>query len=87
MFQYDEQLLEALAALGVKPTPATAPERVRAQISDLYRHELRTLRDRLVRRDIPKQGYSDRVIALRRRYWMLSVPLHLWARTVPETRP
>jgi hypothetical protein len=80
MFQYDEQLLEAIAALGVRPTPATPPERVRAQLNDLYRYELRTLRDRLVRRDIPKQGYSDRVIALRRRYWMLSVPLELWAR-------
>lgn len=82
MFEYDEQLLEGLAALGIRPTPATPPERVKDHINDLYRYELRTLRDRLVRRAIPKQGYSDRVIALRRRYWMLSVPLHLWARTV-----
>lgn len=83
MFQYDHDLLEALAALGVRPTPATPPSRVKEHLNDLYRYELRTLRDRLVRRDIPKQGYSDRVIALRRRYWMLSVPLQLWASTTP----
>jgi hypothetical protein len=81
MFRYDNELLEALAALGIKPTPATQPERVKAQLNDLYRYELRALRDRLVRREIPKQGYADRVIALRRKYWMLSVPLHLWAST------
>jgi hypothetical protein len=83
MFQYDPDLLQALAALGIAPKPETSPEKVREAVNDLYRYELRQLRDQLVRRAIPKVGYSDRVIRLRRRYWMLSVPLHLWAKAEP----
>jgi hypothetical protein len=79
MFEYDPELLEALSALGIIPQPHTTPEKVKEAASDLYRYELRRLRDRLLKREIPKAGYSDRVIQLRRRYWMLSVPLHQWA--------
>lgn len=84
MYRYDPDLLPALAELGIAPRPETPPEQVKEAVSDLYRYELRRLRDRLVRKEIPKLGYSERVIQLRRRYWMLSVPLHLWAET---TRP
>ena len=79
MFDYDPELLEALSALGIIPQPHTTPEKAKEAANDLYRYELRRLRDRLLRREIPKAGYSDRVIQLRRRYWMLSVPLHQWA--------
>jgi hypothetical protein len=79
MFEYDPELLAALAALGIIPTPHTPPEKTKEAVNDLYRYELRTLRDRLVRKEIPKAGYSERVIQLRGRYWMLSLPLHLWA--------
>jgi hypothetical protein len=82
MFRYDPQLLAALAALGIVPKPETSPEKVKEAVSDLYRYELRQLRDQLVRKAIPKAGYSGRVVELRRRYWMLSVPLNLW--TKPE---
>lgn len=77
-YRYDARLLEALAALGVRPSDETPPDRVRAFVNDLYRYELRRLRDRLVSREIGKTGYSDKVIEVRRRYWMLSVPLQLW---------
>jgi hypothetical protein len=80
MFEYDPELLEALSALGIIPQPHSTPEKVKEVASDLYRYELRRLRDRLLKREIPKAGYSDRVIQLRRRYWMLSVPLHQWAK-------
>jgi hypothetical protein len=80
MFDYDPELLEALSALGIVPKPHTTPERAKDAAMDLYRYELRRLRDRLLKREIPKSGYSDRVIELRRRYWMLSVPLHQWAK-------
>ncbi len=49
-------------------------------MNDLYRHELRTLRARLVARHIPRQGYADRVVELRKKYVLLSVRLELWAR-------
>jgi hypothetical protein len=79
MFRYDPALLEALAALGIVPRPDTPPGKVKDAVNDLYRYELRCLRDRLVRKEIPKIGYSERVIVLRGRYWMLSVPLDRWA--------
>ena len=79
MFVYDPELLEALSALGIVPRPHTTPEKAKEAAMDLYRYELRRLRDRLLRREIPKAGYSDRVVQLRRRYWMLSLPLQQWA--------
>jgi hypothetical protein len=80
MFEYDRELLAALAALGIVPAPHTPPARVKEAVNDLYRYELRTLRDKLVRKEIPRTGYSDRVIRLRGRYWMLSLPLAHWAK-------
>ena len=47
-------------------------------MNDLYRHELRTLRARFRSREIPKDGYSDRVVALRKKYFLLSIRLELW---------
>jgi hypothetical protein len=82
MFRYDPKLLAALAALGIVPRPDTPPEKVKEAVNDLYRYELRQLRDRLVRKEIPKAGYSERVITLRRRYWMLSLPLDRWTEQV-----
>jgi hypothetical protein len=48
-------------------------------VSDLYRYELRRLRDALRRGEIPRAGYAARVVALRRKYWMLSIPVAAWA--------
>lgn len=62
-----------LAGYGVFPKPHTRPELVIEFMRDLYRVELRRLRDRLVRKEIPKAGYSDRVIALRRKYPIVSL--------------
>ena len=45
-------------------------------VSDLYRFELRRLRDRLVRKEIPKVGYYDRVVDLRRKYPLVSLKPH-----------
>ena len=63
---------------GVQPTPATRPELVHEFVSDLYRFELRRLRDRLVRREIPKHGYFDRVVELRRKYPLISLKPGQW---------
>jgi hypothetical protein len=37
------------------------------------------LRARLVAREIPRQGYSDRVVELRQKYFLLSIRIELWA--------
>ena len=75
---YRRVVLQALAGHGVRPSPATRPALVHEFVNDLYRYELRRLRDRHVRGDIPKNDYSTRVVELRKRYMLVSVPLHHW---------
>lgn len=77
-FEYRPQILAALADHGVRPTPHTRPELVHEYVNDLYRFELRRLRARHMRGEIPKPAYSAHVVELRRKYLLVSVPLRLW---------
>ena len=79
-YEYAPEALEVLAGHGLRPGPATRPEAVREALSDLYRYEIRRLRRRLLAGDFPKAEYSGHVIALRKQYWLLSVPLQHWTR-------
>jgi hypothetical protein len=63
---------------GVQPTDRTPPERVHEFVSDLYRYELRRLRDRLVRKEFPKPEYYGRVVDLRQRYPLISLRPDEW---------
>jgi len=78
IYTYRPEVLDQLWAHGVHPRPTTRPELVHEFVSDLYRYELRRLRDHLVRREIPKSGYFDRVVALRRKYPLISRKPHEW---------
>ena len=80
-FRYHPVILEELARFGVFPTPDTRPALVHEFISDLYRIELRRLRERLVRGEIPKARYAADVVELRRRYPLVSIRAALWADT------
>jgi hypothetical protein len=75
---YHQQILDALAGHGLIPRPDTAPQLLRDAVRDLYKYEIRRLRDRLIAGEIPKRDYAGHVIALRRRYRVLSVPTALW---------
>jgi hypothetical protein len=77
-FRYRPDILDALWRHGVQPTPRTDPELVRAYVRDLYRYEIRNLRERYVRGEFLKQEYWDRVDALRRAYPVLALPARLW---------
>ena len=77
-YRYHAEVRELLWRCGVSPTASTPPALVHEFVSDLYRFELRRLRDRLVRREIPKAGYADRVVALRRRYLLVSLNPDRW---------
>jgi len=77
-YRFRADVLEQLARHGVRPTLSTRPELVHEFVSDLYRFELRRLRDRLVRGEIPKAGYFDRVVALRRQYPLVSLKPDEW---------
>jgi hypothetical protein len=80
-YRYRSDVREALVRHGVQPHDTTPPEFVRDFLSALYRWQLRQLRDQLRKRAFPKATYAARVIALRGRYGLLSVPLDRWIET------
>ena len=75
---YRLHVLDALAAHGLKPRPETPPGLLREAVNDLYRHEIRGLRDRCRAGEFPVAALAARVVALRCRYLLLSTPLRLW---------
>jgi hypothetical protein len=77
-YRFRADVLQQLEKHGVRPTSTTPPELVHEFVSDLYRYELRRLRDRLVRGEIAKVGYFDRVVALRRQYPLVSLKPGDW---------
>jgi hypothetical protein len=77
-YRYHAHILDELAGHGLVPRPDTAPEFLRDAVSDLYRYEIRQLRLALLAQRIPKSEYAAHVIALRKRYLLLSVPLAQW---------
>ena len=79
-YTYHPKVFDELGGFGLRPTPETPPALAKAFVNDLYRHELRTLRARLVAKEIPRQGYSDRVVELRKKYFLLSIRLDLWGK-------
>jgi hypothetical protein len=72
-FEYRDDVLEQLLRHGVRPTPQTRPQMVREFVRDLYRYEIRALRERMLREEFPRHEYYGRVDALRRRYPVLSL--------------
>jgi hypothetical protein len=76
--RYRPEVLEALARHGLKPRPETTPQFLRDAINDLYRFEIRRLRSRLLRKEFPKAEYVGRVIDLRGKYLLLSMPMEEW---------
>ena len=60
------EILEALAEHGLRPRRDTPVAMLREQINDLYRIEIRKLR----------------VVELRKRYVLLSIPVDRWLMTL-----
>ena len=63
-FRYRPDVLEQLLRHGIRPTEHTRPELVRDFVRDLYKYEIRCLRDRQIRREFPKQDYAGLADAL-----------------------
>jgi hypothetical protein len=72
------EILDELARHGLRPGPNTSAARLREQINDLYRIEIRTLRDRCRAGEFPIQELPAHVVELRRRYMLLSIPIENW---------
>ena len=51
IYRYRPEVLAELWRHGVQPRDSTPPELVRGFVNDLYRYELRKLRDRLLPRE------------------------------------
>ena len=71
--RYRADVLEHLLQHGVRPTAHTRPELVRDFVRDLYKYEIRCLRERYLRSEFPKIAYAGRVDDLRRRYPVLAL--------------
>jgi hypothetical protein len=84
-YRYHSEILEELARHGIRPLPASAPQQLRDAVRDLYKYEIRRLREDLLAGRIRKADYAGRVIELRSRYPLLSIPLQLW--TAPCNLP
>ena len=72
-FRYRADVLRDLLRHGVRPTERTPPGIVRDFVRDLYKYEIRALRERYLRQEFPKRDYYERVDALRRRYPVLAL--------------
>ncbi len=70
--RYRADVREQLLGHGVRPNEDTRPELVRDFVRDLYKYEIRCLRERYLRKDFPKIEYAGRVDELRRRYSVLA---------------
>jgi hypothetical protein len=75
---YRPEVLEELARHGLRPAPDTPPARLREQINDLYRVEIRALRNRCVAGEFPTHELAAHVRELRKRYLLLSIPVQRW---------
>jgi hypothetical protein len=75
---YRPEVIEELARHGLAPGPNTPPERLREQINDLYRIEIRRLRDRCRAGEFSIRDLPGHVVELRKRYMLLSIPMAQW---------
>lgn len=92
-YRYRDAVLRELERHGIRPKPATTPERLHDFLNDLYVFEIRELRlkrDELERffGPQPLDEYSEQVRALKKRYPLLGLPLPGWVEeSVTSERP
>ena len=84
---YPPELRASLADFGLMPTPDTPPALVREALDDLYKYELRRLRQAHRIGVVVRQDYFGRVVELRKKYWALTLPLAAWERVCREQEP
>ena len=77
-YHYHDNVRQELLSKGIKITKSTPPELAKLQLNDLYRFEIRQLRQRFRHGEIARSEYAHHVISLRRRYPLLSLPTSRW---------
>jgi hypothetical protein len=78
IYCYKPEILVLLERHGVKPKPTTPPTVARAVVNDIYRYELRLLRDRYLVGEFSKQTYYDKVVEVRNRYPVMTILTRHW---------
>ena len=78
VYRYKPEVLEMLSAHGVVPKATTPPTTARAVVNDIYRYELRLLRDRYLVGEFSKQEYYNQVVAIRNRYPVMEILTRFW---------
>ena len=79
-YSYHQRILDELARHGLKPRPSSSPQQLRDAVRDLYKYEIKRLRDAYLAGAFPKRDFARQVIELRKRYPLLSIPTELWTR-------
>jgi hypothetical protein len=77
-YRYRAEVLDELARHGLTPKPTTSPQFLRDAINDLYRFEIRKLRDRCRAGEFSTRELPSHVVELRKRYVLLSIPTDRW---------
>ena len=75
---YRQDVLNAVWRHGIMPTERTTPELARGFVRDLYKYEIRRLRERYLKNEFPKAEYSMLVEQLRNRYGVLALVPRQW---------
>ena len=78
VYRYKAEVLAQLARHGVVPKPTTPPTTARAVVNDIYRYELRKLRDRYLVGEFSKQVFYDKVVETRNRYPVMMILTRFW---------
>ena len=79
IYRYKAKILAQLATHGVIPKPTTPPTTARSVVNDIYRYELRLLRNRYLVGEFSKKDYYDKVVEIRNRYPVMAVLTRYWA--------
>ncbi len=79
-YHYQPEILAQVLTHGIRPLPHTRPAHVFRFLGELYRYELRRLKRWREAGVIAHGDYGGRVVDLRRRYPLVSVPVGRWTR-------
>ena len=77
-YRYKLEILAQLATHGVVPRPTTPPTTARSVVNEIYRYELRLLRDRYLVGEFSKREYYGKVVEIRNRYPVMGVLTRYW---------
>jgi hypothetical protein len=83
---YPPELVAGLNRIGVPHSGDLSPAVTREAADDIYKDELRALRARLLAGEFDRARYVELIIELRKKFWILTLPLSAWERIVTEER-